>query len=132
MVLPVAHNIMDCADFGKTVLPYVSQLYDLPQQIYQNINNFEALETLYISTNPLVSAFSLSLFLAPIFLIVSETNKNYSQVDRCWSLLPTFYNAHFVLYAHMAGIPTRRLDILLLFSGVWSVRSIAHVCDEYK
>jgi len=122
MSLPVAKSLVDCADFSKTVLPYVPQLYDLPQQIFQNINNTQALKVLYISTNPVITAFAFSLFLAPIFLIVSEVNRNYSQVDRCWSILPTIYNAHFVLYAHAAGLPTRRLDTLLLFSGAWSVR----------
>ena len=122
MSLPVVRSLADCADASKTVLPYLTQLYDLPEQIYQNINNLQALKILYISTNPLITALSLSLFLAPIFLIVSEVNKNYSQVDRCWSILPSIYNAHYALYAHAAGLPTRRLDTLLLVSGIWSVR----------
>ncbi len=121
MSLPVIKTLADCADFHKTVLPYLPQLYDLPRQVFQDINNLQALKVLYISTNPLVAALAFSLFLAPIFLIASEVNKNYSQVDRCWSILPTIYNAHFVLYAHAAGLPTKRLDIMMLFSGVWSV-----------
>ena len=122
MSLPVVKVPVDCANIYKTVLPYIPQLYDLPQQIFQNINNPQALKVLYVSTNPLVFAFAFSLFLAPIFLLVSEINKNYSQVDRCWSILPTLYNAHYVLYAHAAGLPTKRLDTLLIFSGIWSVR----------
>ena len=121
MSLPVVKSAVDCTDFSKTVLPYLPQLYDLPQHIFQNIGNVQALKVLYITTNPLISALALSLFLAPIFLIVSEVNKNYSQVDRCWSILPTVYNAHFALYAHAAGVPTRRLDTLLVVSGIWSV-----------
>lgn len=123
MSFPVVRSLSDCGDIYKTVLPYVPQLYDLPTQIFQSINNQQALKVLYISTNPLISAFAFSLFLAPIFLIASEVNRNYSQVDRFWSILPTLYNAHFVLYAHAAGLPTRRLDTLLLFSGIWSVCS---------
>lgn len=122
MALPVLKTFADCVDLDKTVLAYLPQLYDLPQQIFQSITNLQALKVLYVSTNPLISAFALSLFLAPIFLIVSEVNRNYSQVDRCWSLLPTIYNAHFTAYAHAAGVPSRRLDILLLFSLAWSVR----------
>ena len=121
MSLPVVKSISDCADVYKTIIPYLPQLYDLPQQVYQNINNSQGLKVLYVSTNPLITAFALSLFLAPIFLIVSEVNRNYSQVDRCWSILPTIYNAHFALYAHATGLPTKRLDSLLLFSGIWSV-----------
>lgn len=121
MALPYVKTFADCADFDKTVLAYLPQLYDLPQQIFQSATDWQQLQTLYVSTNPLISAFALSLFLAPIFLIVAEVNKNYSQVDRCWSLLPTVYNAHFVLYAHATGIPTRRLDTLMILSAIWSV-----------
>jgi len=121
MSLPVIKTVSDCADFSKTVLPYVSQLNELPQQIFQSITNLQALKVLYVSTNPLITAFAFSLFLVPIFLLVSEINKNYSQVDRCWSILPTIYNAHFVTYAHAVGLPTQRLDTLLAFSTVWSV-----------
>ena len=121
MSLPVLKSLADCTNISKTVLPYLPRLYDLPQQIFQNVNNVQALKVLYVSTNPLISALGFSLFLAPIFLVISEVNKNYSQVDRCWSILPTLYNAHYVLYAHAAGLPTRRLDTLLLFSGIWSV-----------
>ena len=124
MSLPVVASLNDCANIYKTVIPYLPQLYDLPQQVYQNINNVQGLKVLYVSTNPLMTAIALSLFLAPIFLIVSEVNRNYSQVDRFWSLLPTMYNAHFALYAHATAIPTKRLDSLLLFSGIWSVRHV--------
>lgn len=123
MALPVIKTFADCTDFSATVAPFIPQLYDLPQQIFQSIANPSALKQLYISTNPLISAFAFSLFLFPIFLIVSEINKNYSEVDRCWSLLPTVYNAHFVIYAHAAGLSTRRLDSLLVCSLIWSVRS---------
>jgi len=44
------------------------------------------------------------------------------QVDRCWSILPTIYNAHYALYAHLNGLETQRLDHLLSFSIVWSLR----------
>ena len=121
MALPVIRALADCADYSKTVLPYTRQLYDLPQQIFDNITNLQALKVLYVSTNPLILAFAFSLFLFPIFLIVSEINRNYSQVDRCWSILPTIYNAHYTAYAHATGISTRRLDVLLLLSTFWSV-----------
>lgn len=121
MSLPVIKSLPDSTNFDKTVLPYVPQLYDLAQQVFQSITNPQALKALYISTNPLVSAFAFSLFLAPIFFVAGEINRNYSQVDRFWSLLPTFYNAHFVLYAHAMGLPTARLDALLVASVLWSV-----------
>ena len=121
MALPLIRSITDCTDYSKTILPYTSQLYDLPQQIFDNITNLQALKVLYVSTNPLIFAFAFSLFLFPIFLVISEINRNYSQVDRCWSILPTIYNAHYTAYAHATGLSTRRLDVLLLLSIFWSV-----------
>ena len=121
MSLPVIRSLPDCTNLEKTVSPYIPQLYDLAQQVFQSITNPQALKVLYISTNPLISAFAFSLFLAPIFLVAGEINRNYSQVDRFWSLLPTFYNAHFVFYAHAMGLPTARLDALLVASVLWSV-----------
>ena len=121
MALPLIKSVADCADYSKTVLPYIGQLYDLPQQVFDNITNLQALKVLYVSTNPLITAFAFSLFLFPVFLVVSEINKNYSQVDRCWSILPTIYNAHYTAYAHATGLSTRRMDVLLLSSIIWSV-----------
>lgn len=121
LALPTVKTVEECADFSKTVLPYLSQLRALPQQLLQSWSNPQALKEIYLSTNPLITALALALFLAPIFLFFSEINKNYSQVDRFWSILPTVYNAHFAAYAHLAGLPTQRLDTLLMFSAIWSV-----------
>ena len=124
MALPVVKTLADCVDFQKTVLPYSSQFYDLPQQTIQNISNLQGLKVLYVSTNPLVTAFAFSLLLFPIFLVTSEINKNYSQVDRFWSILPTVYNAHYAFYTHAVGLPTERLAALLAVSTVWSVSGL--------
>lgn len=121
IALPVVRTLRDCADFSKTVAPYIPQLKTLPQQVLHSATSLQDLKDLYVSTNPLIEGFALSLFLAPIFLVAAEINKNYSQVDRFWSILPTLFNAHFVLWAHLAGLPTKRLDTLLAFSILWSV-----------
>lgn len=124
MALPVLKSAVACADFGRTVQPYISQLNDLPQQIYQSATDPQALKQLYLNTNPLVPAFAFSLALVPIVLVISEINKNYSQIDRVWSLLPTVYNLHYVAYAHAKGLPTQRLDSLAIISSVWSVSAL--------
>lgn len=121
MALPTIKTLADCTDFSRTVSPFLPQLYSLPAQVWQAIADPQQLKEIYISTNPLISGLALSLFLAPIFLFFGELNRNYSQVDRFWSLLPTIYNAHFTLYAHMVGLPTQRLDTVLAFSCIWSV-----------
>ena len=127
MSLPVIKSLADCANFEKTVVPYIPQFYDIFQQVLESVTNPQALKILYVSTNPLISAFSISLLLSPIFLLAAEINRNYSQVDRFWSLLPTFYNAHFVLYAHLLGLPTARLDAVLITSVIWSVRLLSAI-----
>jgi steroid 5-alpha reductase family enzyme len=127
MALPVITTLIECSSFQKTVLPYLPQLYDLPQKLLQSWNNPAELQSIYVATNPLITAFAFSLFLAPIFFLISEINRNYSQVDRCWSILPTIYNAHYALYAHLNGLETQRLDHLVSFSIVWSVSALLDV-----
>lgn len=121
MALPAVKTLHECLSFDDTVLRYLPQLYDLPQQIIQSYNNPTALQNLYISTNPLITAFAFALFLGPLFLFLSEINRNYSQVDRAWSILPTLYIAHYTIYAHLSGLPTDRLDHLVAVCVVWSV-----------
>lgn len=124
-VLPAIKAVTDGADFSQTVRPYLPQLSALPQLIYNALRSgdkLHELRILYLSTNPLIFALALSLFLGPVFLIVSEINKNYSQVDRAWSILPTVYIAHYSFWAHQHGLPTQRLDNILLFAVTWSVR----------
>lgn len=121
--LPNITTLAEASSFNLTVAPYIPQLYTLHTQLLQSWNDPSQLKVLYFATNPLVSAFAFSLFLAPLFLLVSEANRNYSQVDRMWSILPTLYNAHYCIYAHLTGQETSKLDNLIAFSVVWSVRS---------
>ncbi|CAD6503172.1 BgTH12-02840 [Blumeria graminis f. sp. triticale] len=122
MELLAIQSLADCASFDKTVHPNLPQLYELPRQILQSPKSLTALKEIYQNSNPFVTALAFSLILAPIFLIVSEINKNYSQVDRLWSILPSIYNIHYVVYARISGLETERLDHLLAFSIAWSLR----------
>ncbi|KAL8729700.1 MAG: hypothetical protein Q9166_004528 [cf. Caloplaca sp. 2 TL-2023] len=122
MALPLLKSAVACTDFTRTVEPYISQLNNLPQPFYQSATDPQALKQLYLTTNPLISAFAFSLALVPIVLVISEINKNYSQIDRVWSLLPTVYNIHYVAYAHATDLPTQRLDSLAIISIAWSTR----------
>lgn len=121
MALPVVHALEDCADFSTTVKPFIPQLYELPAKLLDVFAGRESLLQLYTETNPLISGFAISVVLGAVFLVVAEINRNYSQVDRCWSLLPTVYIAHFDAWARLTGIPSRRIDAALLFSTIWSV-----------
>lgn len=119
--LPVVRSMVECTDFSKTVTPFLDQFYALPQLILEAGLSAEGLKEVYATTNPLISGFAFSLALAPIFLILSEINRNYSQVDRVWSILPSVYTAHYAIWARLNGIPTQRLDNILAFSVAWSV-----------
>ena len=122
MGLPILRSVKECGDFALTVEPFIPELYALPQLLLNNISSPAALKQLYIETNPLVSGFAASIFLGFVFLVVSEVNRNYSQVDRFWSILPNLYNVHMAVWAFLAGLPYSRLALVALFSTVWSVR----------
>ncbi len=124
-------NLPSSIDWAHSVAPYIPQLYDLPGQLPVIQHGFRFLWHVYLTTNPLISGFAFSLFLAPVFLIVSETNKNYSQVDRMWGILPTIFNAHWALYGHLAGLPTARVDLLFAVSLVWTVRTVRERCSAW-
>lgn len=120
MALPTVQSLADCATYAVTVEPFLDQLQRLPNDFVVAVKT-GGLERLYVETNPLISAFALSIVLGAVFLVVSEFNRNYSQVDRCWSFLPTMYIAHFNLWAHLAGVHSERLDAALVYSTIWTV-----------
>jgi len=122
MALPVVKNVLECADYSSTLEPYLYELRPLPGVVVEALTNVAALEQVYLDTNPAITSIAFSLALAPIFLVVSEVNKNYSQVDRMWSILPTIYNVHYAFYAHLAGLDTTRVGAVALASTIWSTR----------
>jgi len=123
MALPALTALEECSDFSKTVEPFIPQLLELPSRFVASLSSRDALLNLYVETNPLVSATAISLFLGAIFLVVAEITFNFSQVDRCWSLLPNLYVAHLALWARLAGEPHQRIDLILAFTTIWSVRA---------
>ncbi|KAM0436783.1 hypothetical protein ACHAPT_002494 [Fusarium lateritium] len=122
MAFPFLKSIEDCGDYAKTVEPFMPQLYALPGQIVDNIANPSGLRQLYIDTNPLISALAASIALGFVFLVVSEINRNYSQVDRMWSLLPNLYIVHLAVWARLAGVPSSRIDLVATATTIWSCR----------
>lgn len=46
MALPIIKTIADCADFSKTVEPYLPQLYALPSEVVASITDIEGLKHL--------------------------------------------------------------------------------------
>lgn len=130
MALPTLLKPEDCASWARTVEPYIPQLYELPSKVVGVVQGRQGLLDLYTQTNPLISGFAISVALGAVFLVVAEFNKNYSQVDRCWSVLPTLYIAHFDLWARLAGVPSQRIDVILAFGVAWSVSRKQDVLDN--
>lgn len=130
MALPVVQSLQQCADYNTTVAPYLYQLTSLPE-IFLSVNTPAALKQLYLDTNPLITAAAFSFALAPIFLVLSEINRNYSQVDRVWSILPTVYNLHYAIYARAARLHTTRLDVVLAISTLWTVKMLFKVFRSF-
>ncbi|KIW01214.1 uncharacterized protein PV09_07261 [Verruconis gallopava] len=123
--LPSLKSVAECADFSLTVRPYIPQLLDLPRNLRAALagdDKLHELRLLYLNTNPLASAAALALALSVIVLVASEVNRNYSQVDRLWSILPAVYIGHYAAWAHLNGLPTQKLDNIAVFGAVWSAR----------
>ncbi|ROT35699.1 DUF1295 domain protein [Sodiomyces alkalinus F11] len=120
--LPAVKTLEECADFSQTVKPFLPQLYELPNKILDNITNPQALLHVYVETNPLIFGFAVSIFLAAVFLVVAELNRNWSQVDRAWSILPNLYIGHLALWARLAGVPSERIEFVLAATTLWSAR----------
>lgn len=60
----------------------------------------------------------VGLGLAMLCFVISEFTKNYSQVDRIWSLAPILYA---VMVAYAFGFPERTVLILVLIT-IWGLR----------
>lgn len=124
MALPVVRTLTECADYFSTVAPYLDQLRAVPQVVFDSMANPAALKQVYLDTNPLLTSLAFAFAISPIFLITSEINRNYSQVDRFWSILPTIWNIHYAVYGHLAGVDSTRIDAAAAVSTLWSVRYV--------
>ncbi|KAJ4361827.1 hypothetical protein N0V83_010768 [Neocucurbitaria cava] len=122
MALPLVKTLEECADYSRTVQPFLPQLYELPYKVAAHVTDLQALQNIYATTNPLMTALAFALLVTPIVLAVSEFNRNYSQVDRLWSILPVIYNVHYGVWAHINGLPTLRLNHVMAVSLIWGAR----------
>ncbi|CAI7584495.1 unnamed protein product [Penicillium pancosmium] len=120
--LPRVESLVESTSFKLTVLPYLSQLQYLPASLHEAGRDLGSLKDVYIATNPLVSAIAIGSVLAALFFLAAEVNRNYSQVDRFWSILPAVYNVHFAAWARLAGIRTQTLDTIAVITVLWSAR----------
>lgn len=119
--LPLVVKAADTALYDNVLKPFWPELQELPKRLL-DVRSVTDLRAVYLSHNPFIEAFAISIALGAIVLVVAEVNRNYSQIDRLWSILPNLYNAHFCLWAHLSGLPARRLDLVVVATTIWSIR----------
>ncbi|KAL4781497.1 hypothetical protein BJX76DRAFT_359864 [Aspergillus varians] len=122
--LPEVNSLADCVSFNHAVRPFLLQLAALPEQLQPALatKDVNALKDFYLSTNPLATAVAFTLFTSVLFIVFSELNRNYSQVDRFWSILPSVFNVHFAIWARLSGLRTLTLDTIAAISVIWTIR----------
>ncbi|KAI9367431.1 hypothetical protein BJX61DRAFT_547485 [Aspergillus egyptiacus] len=122
--LPEVKSLADIVSFNDAVRPFLSQVVALPEQLKPAVaaKDVNALKEIYLSTNPLATALAFTILLSALFIITSEINRNYSQVDRFWSILPSVYNVHYAVWARLSGLRTLNLDTIAAISVVWTIR----------
>jgi len=74
---------------------------------------------LYQSTDPLVTALWVAGGFALLCWILSLITKEYSWVDRLWSITPPLFAVHF---AACAGFDDARLNLMAALTLLWGVR----------
>lgn len=74
---------------------------------------------LYRSTDPFLTALAIAATFAAICWLLSIVTREYSWVDRLWSIAPVIYAVHF---AGHAGFADARLDLIAILIAVWGVR----------
>ncbi|KAL4952582.1 hypothetical protein BDW69DRAFT_195532 [Aspergillus filifer] len=122
--LPDVKSLADVVSFDNAVRPVLAQVVALPERLQPAVaaKDVDALKDIYLSTNPLATAIAFTLFTSILFIIAGEINRNYSQVDRFWSILPSVFNVHFAVWARLSGIRAHAVDTIAAISLIWSIR----------
>ena len=74
---------------------------------------------LYKATDPLTTALWVAGALALLCWVLSLITKEYSWVDRLWSITPVLFAVHFAGYA---GFNDARLNLMAALAVLWGVR----------
>ncbi|KAI7897736.1 uncharacterized protein BX663DRAFT_481343 [Cokeromyces recurvatus] len=109
----VIQKFIKNASSFKTISSFISICIQQP----------EILITFYKSTNPLESALYFTTVLIVFHYIISEITKNYSQVDKAWSILPCLYAWHFAIHDYtLHGSFHPRLLTAAILITTWGSR----------
>lgn len=74
---------------------------------------------LYSKTDPLLSALWLCAAFSVLCWLLSVLTREYSWVDRLWSITPVIYAGHFAAHA---GFDDARLNVMALLVALWGLR----------
>jgi steroid 5-alpha reductase family enzyme len=74
---------------------------------------------LYSETDPLLSALWLCAAFSVLCWLLSVLTREYSWVDRIWSITPVIYTGHFAAHA---GFDDARLNVMALLVALWGLR----------
>ncbi|KAI9351371.1 DUF1295 domain protein [Obelidium mucronatum] len=77
----------------------------------------------YTEMHPALSGLWLSLLFGAVTFVAGCVTKNYSHVDRLWSITPVLYSLNYVLAAYHRGLEFNlRLAVMAGLVTVWGLR----------
>ncbi|KAI8146306.1 hypothetical protein BJV82DRAFT_601331 [Fennellomyces sp. T-0311] len=93
------------------------------EQLQVDLQDPARLLEFYQATDPLVFASGLMVMFTVIHLVMGELTRNYSQVDRAWSILPGVYAWHFCLHDYLNRSTFQpRLVLAAVLISIWGTR----------
>lgn len=109
----------------KTLLDGVFEFIESAQNIQHNLESISQVGILnsYIETDPFVFGVYVMLVISFLCWIVSIIMRNYSQVDRIWSIVPFAYCWHFMIHGYLRyGELNNRLLVMTILTTLWGLR----------
>ncbi|KAI9197087.1 uncharacterized protein BJ171DRAFT_446664 [Polychytrium aggregatum] len=78
----------------------------------------------YIRTDAILTAWALVAVFTLVTWTISTITRNYSQVDRIWSITPFIYAIHFAVHAavHNGVVIELRTFVMALLTTLWGLR----------
>ncbi|CAO3696082.1 unnamed protein product [Rhizopus stolonifer] len=96
---------------------------DILSALQKILSNPQLLVDYYKNNNALVVASSFTAVITTVHYIASEVTRDYSQVDRCWSILPGIYAWHFTIHNYISeGVLNPRLVTASVLISLWGAR----------
>ncbi|KAI9250634.1 hypothetical protein BY458DRAFT_524675 [Sporodiniella umbellata] len=96
---------------------------DITSSAQKLISNPHLLVDHYKTHDPLIFASYFTAAITVVHYLASEITRDYSQVDRCWSILPGIYAWHFTIHNYISeGTLNLRLVVASILISIWGAR----------